>query len=80
MANTFPTNDEVKATFELCDQRGFKVVAYAGGPDGIKRTVHYGTHTLEHGYQLDDEAIKMFASSPTYFVSILSRAHMNRGE
>ena len=31
MPNTFPMDDEMKAAFDLCSQRGFKVVAHAGG-------------------------------------------------
>ena len=80
MPNTFPTDDELKAAFGLCHQRGFKIVAHAGGLDGIKKAVEYGAHTLEHGYQLDDDSVEMLSKSSTYFVPTLSLTHMNRGE
>ena len=80
MPNTFPLQDELKAAFDVCEQRGYKVVAHAGGADGIKKAISLGAHTLEHGYQFDDEAINMLAESETYYVPTLSLTHMNRGE
>lgn len=80
MPNTFPLEDELKAAFDICEQRGYKVVAHAGGVDGIKKAISMGAHTLEHGYQFDDEAIDMLSKSQTYYVPTLSLTHMNRGE
>ena len=80
MPNTFPLQDELKAAFDICEQRGYKIVAHAGGVDGIKKAISLGAHTLEHGYQFDDEAIDMLAESETYYVPTLSLTHMNRGE
>ena len=79
MPNTFPMEDEMKTAFDLCAQRGLKVVAHAGGKDGIIKAINYGAHTLEHGYMLDDECVEMLANSDTYFVPTLSLTHMNRG-
>ncbi len=80
MPNTFPLEDELKAAFDICEQRGYKVVAHAGGVDGIKKAISMGAHTLEHGYQFDDESIDMLSKSQTYYVPTLSLTHMNRGE
>ena len=79
MANTFPLPDEIDTAFELCHRRGFKVVAHAGGTDGIKAAVQAGAHTLEHGYILDDEAISLMVERGTYFVPTLSLTHLHRG-
>ncbi len=79
MANTFPLPDEIDTAFELCRRRGFKVVAHAGGTDGIKAAVEAGAHTVEHGYMLDDEAIAMMADRGTYLVPTLCLTHLNRG-
>ena len=79
MPNTFPLPDEIETAFELCRRRGFKVVAHAGGPDGIKASIQAGAYTLEHGYMLDDEAISMMVEKGTYFVPTLSLTHLNRG-
>ncbi len=80
MPNTFPMDNELKAAFDLCHQRGFKVVAHAGGLDGIKKAIEYGAHTIEHGYQLDQESVTMLRDSEIYYVPTLSLTHMNRGE
>ncbi len=79
MPNTFPLPDEIETAFELCHRRGFKVVAHAGGLDGIKTAVRYGAHTIEHGYMLDDEAVSMMEERGTYYVPTLSLTHLNRG-
>ncbi len=79
MQNTFPTPDEIDAAFEICHQRGFKVVAHAGGTHGIKTAIAHGAWTLEHGYVLDDEAVTMMAEAGTYFVPTLGLSHLNRG-
>jgi imidazolonepropionase-like amidohydrolase len=79
MQNTFPTPDEIDAAFEICHQRGFKVVAHAGGNHGIKTAIAHGAWTLEHGYVLDDEAVTMMAEAGTYFVPTLGLSHLNRG-
>ncbi|MFP6679575.1 MAG: amidohydrolase family protein [Dehalococcoidia bacterium] len=79
MEKTFPTTDEIDAAFEICHQRGYKVVAHAGGTDGIKTAISHGAWTLEHGYVLDDEAIAMMMHAGTYFVPTLGLSHLNRG-
>jgi imidazolonepropionase-like amidohydrolase len=79
MQSTFPTPDEIDAAFEICHQRGFKVVAHAGGTHGIKTAISHGAWTLEHGYVLDDEAVTMMAEAGTYFVPTLGLSHLNRG-
>ncbi len=79
MPNTFLLPDEIEAVFELCRRRGFKVVAHAGGTDGIKAAVRAGAHTIEHGYMLDAEAIGLMVEKGTYYVPTLSLTHLNRG-
>ena len=79
MANTFPLPDEIETAFELCHRRGFKVVAHAGGTDGIKAAVRAGAHSIEHGYILDDEAVSSMVEAGTYYVPTLSLTHLNRG-
>ncbi|MCH7594605.1 MAG: amidohydrolase family protein [Chloroflexi bacterium] len=79
MENTFPTPDEIDAAFEICHQRGFKVVAHAGGIHGIKTAIEHGAWTLEHGYVLDDEAVAMMVEAGTFYVPTLGLSHLNRG-
>ena len=80
MEDTFFTEDEIKAAFDICAQRGFKVVAHAGGTEGIQKAISYGAHTIEHGYQLDDNTVRQLVGSDTFLVPTLSLTHMNRGE
>lgn len=79
MPSTFLLPDEIESAFGLCHQRGFKVVAHAGGTEGIKAAVRAGAHTIEHGYILDDEAIQMMLQNGTYFVPTMSLSHLHRG-
>ena len=79
MQDTFPTPDEIDAAFEICHQRGFKVVAHAGGIHGIKTAIEHGAWTLEHGYVLDDEAVAMMVEAGTFYVPTLGLSHLNRG-
>jgi imidazolonepropionase-like amidohydrolase len=79
MESTFPTPDEIDAAFEICHQRGYKVVAHAGGTHGIKTAISHGAWTLEHGYVLDDDAVAMMVDAGTYFVPTLGLSHLNRG-
>jgi len=80
MEDTFFTEDEIKAAFDICTQRGFKIVAHAGGTKGIQKAITYGAHTIEHGYQLDDSTVSQMMDSNTFLVPTLSLTHMNRGE
>ena len=79
MQDTFPTPDEIDAAFEICHQRGFKIVAHAGGIHGIKTAIEHGAWTLEHGYVLDDEAVAMMVEAGTFYVPTLGLSHLNRG-
>ena len=79
MEKTFPTPDEIDAAFEICHQRGYKVVAHAGGNNAIKIAITHGAWTLEHGYVLDDEAVAMMVNAGTYYVPTLSLSHLYRG-
>jgi imidazolonepropionase-like amidohydrolase len=79
MDRTFLTPDEVTAAFEIAHQRGIKVVAHAGGTDGIKQAVRAGAHTIEHGYILDDRAIELMKQHGTIYVPTLSLSHLVPG-
>ncbi len=79
MEKTFPTPDEIDAAFEICHQRGYKVVAHAGGNHGIKTAITHGAWTIEHGYVLDDEAVAMMVQAGTYYVPTLGLSHLYRG-
>jgi imidazolonepropionase-like amidohydrolase len=49
-------------------RHGVRVAAHAHGTDGIKAAVRAGVTTIEHGSQLDDEAIAMMKERGTWLV------------
>jgi imidazolonepropionase-like amidohydrolase len=60
--------DEVKAATETAHQKGKRVCAHAGGPEGVKTAIRGGVDCIEHGYYLDDEAIELMVEHKTFFV------------
>ncbi len=63
--------DELQAAFDTAHQRGFKVAVHAGSPQAVKMAVRAGAHTIEHGYHLDEECVRLMAEHGTYFVPTL---------
>jgi imidazolonepropionase-like amidohydrolase len=60
--------DELKAMVDEAARHGVKVAAHAHGTDGIKAAVRAGVASIEHGSQLDDEAIAMMKERGTWLV------------
>jgi imidazolonepropionase-like amidohydrolase len=60
--------EELKAMVDEAARHGVRVAAHAHGTDGIKAAVRAGVTTIEHGSQLDDEAIAMMKERGTYLV------------
>jgi len=48
--HSFLLDDELRAAFEICRKRGFKVMAHATNPDAVKNAIRLGAHSIEHGY------------------------------
>ena len=68
---THYTQEEIDAALDTARQRGYKVAVHAGNPEAVKRSVRAGAHTIEHGYDLDDECIRMMREKRTIFVPTL---------
>lgn len=62
------TEEEIKAIVSTAKDYGMKVAAHAHGAEGIKRAVHAGVASIEHGTYLDDEAIELMKKMGTYHV------------
>jgi imidazolonepropionase-like amidohydrolase len=60
--------DELKAMVDEAARHGIKVATHAHGTDGIKAAVRAGVASIEHGSQLDDEAIALMKERGTYLV------------
>ena len=74
--HSFLLQDELKAAFEICHLREFKVMAHATNPEAVKNAIRLGAHSVEHGYILDDECIELFLEHDTWYVPTLAISHL----
>lgn len=74
--HSFFLDDELKAAFDICRLRGFKVMAHATNPEAVKRAILLGAHSIEHGYILDDECIELFLKHDVWYVPTLAISHL----
>ncbi len=65
---------EIKAAVDEATRWGGPVAAHAHGAGGIKAAIRAGVRTVDHGSDLDDEAIALIKASKgkTYYVPTLS--------
>ena len=66
------TDDEIKAIVETAKDYGFKIAVHAHGAEGMKRAIRAGVHSIEHGTNMDDEAIALFKQHGTWYVPTLT--------
>ncbi|MBI3370608.1 MAG: amidohydrolase family protein [Betaproteobacteria bacterium] len=74
--HSFLLDDELKAAFDICKKRDFKVMAHATNPEAVKAAIRLGAHSIEHGYILDDECIELFLKHDTWYVPTLAISHL----
>jgi len=65
------TVDELKAIAEEAHSAGRKVACHAYGAQAVKNAAIAGVDTIEHGTQLDEEAIQMVKSKGVFLVPTL---------
>jgi imidazolonepropionase-like amidohydrolase len=65
------TMTELEVMTEEAHRAGIYVMAHAHGVDGIKNAIRAGIRSIEHGTQLDDEAIAMMLENGTWLVPTL---------
>ena len=75
--HSFLLEDELKAAFDICRLREFKVVAHATNPQAVKKAILLGAHSIEHGYILDDECIELFLEHDVWYVPTLAISHLS---
>ena len=68
------SDEEIKAAVVEATRWGGQVAAHAHGAAGIKAAIRAGARTVDHGSDLDDEAIALIKASnrKTYYVPTLS--------
>jgi imidazolonepropionase-like amidohydrolase len=74
--HSFLLDEELKAAFDICKLREFKVMAHATNPAAVKAAIRLGAHSIEHGYILDDECIELFLKHDVWYVPTLSISHL----
>lgn len=74
--HSFLLDEELKAAFAICRQREFKVMAHATNPEAVKNAIRLGTHSVEHGYIMDDECIDLLLKHDTWYVPTLAITHL----
>ena len=66
------TDEELKAIVATAKDYGFKVAVHAHGAEGMKRAIRAGVNSIEHGTNMDDEAIALFKQYGTWYVPTLT--------
>lgn len=70
---------ELEAAFRAAKRMGLPVLAHAATPEAVKTAVRFGARSIEHGYELDDEAVDMMKSNGTVFVPTLAYSQLGAG-
>jgi imidazolonepropionase-like amidohydrolase len=74
--HSFLTSDELHAAFAICHQRGLKVMAHAASADAVKAALRLGAHSIEHGYVMDEECLRLFRERNAWYVPTLGITHL----
>ncbi|MCI0412999.1 amidohydrolase family protein [bacterium] len=65
------SDEEIQVAVEEAKRWGRYVAAHAHGAEGIKTAIRAGVRTIDHGSMMDDEAIEMLKTRPTFYVPTL---------
>jgi imidazolonepropionase-like amidohydrolase len=68
-------DEEIAMAVSEAAAAGVKVMSHAQARDGIKAAVRNGVASIEHGFDLDDEAIELMVGRGTYLVPTLAAPH-----
>jgi imidazolonepropionase-like amidohydrolase len=66
------TQEEMTAAVEEAHKAGWTAAAHAEGREGIYNAILAGVDSIEHGYELDDEIIKMMLNRGTFLCPTLT--------
>ncbi len=67
--------DEMEAIISTAHMLGLKVAVHAYSPVAIRQAVAAGVDSIEHGFLLDDEGIRMMKAKGTWLVPTLSASY-----
>jgi len=66
------TTEDVQAVVEMAHRRGAKVTAHSGFLVGARVGIDAGVDSIEHGFELDSDAVATMARQGTFLVSTLA--------
>jgi imidazolonepropionase-like amidohydrolase len=66
------SSEDVRAVVEMAHRRGAKVTAHSGFLAGARVGIDAGVDSLEHGFELDSDAVAQMARKGTFLVSTLA--------
>ena len=66
------TEQEIKAIVETAEDYDMHVAAHAHGPEGMKRAIRAGVHSIEHGTIMDGEVLALMKKYGTYYIPTIS--------
>jgi imidazolonepropionase-like amidohydrolase len=74
--HSFLLPEELEAAFTICRQRGYPVMAHAANPEAVKVALELGAHTVEHGYIMDEDCLKLFLRHDAWYIPTLGITHL----
>jgi len=66
------SDEELQAVVRTARDYSLPVAVHAHGAEGMKRAIRAGVDSIEHGTQMDDEAIRLFKEKRVWYVPTLS--------
>jgi imidazolonepropionase-like amidohydrolase len=62
------TEEEIRAAVEEAERAGRTVAVHVGGGDAARNVIMGGAHSVEHGFSLDDELLRLMLERGTFLV------------